>query len=589
MHAEILSLTKIFTGDVRFQIPMYQRPYVWTEEDQWEPLWNDIEALAERILAGEPNVSPHFMGAIVVAQQSAPVGDLNIRHVVDGQQRLTTLQLLLDAVEEIVRTHGREKDSHRLRPLILNNVHLHEGDDRFKVWPTNVDRDAFRAAMDDEAEVPDDFADQNIAQAHEVFKRLARAWADVLGDPDKCANRLQALTTSLIGHLQIAVIDLTPDDNAQAIFETLNARGTPLLVSDLVKNSLLQASESLGLDTDALYREHWEPFDHQSWRADVRIGRLFWPKIDVFIYQWLVMNLAREVPTQQMFNEFNTLVSARGLDPAEVMAELQRFARIYQNLDDAPTDHSPTGRFFYRWRTMQASALTPLLMWIHAHAGPVNDVTPILAMLESWLVRRMLCRSGTKGYSHFLHSLLKELADADPSEAEGIIHRRLLAAEAEGTTWPTDAQVRSAVLTNPIYRQLRRDRLRFVLEGIEDFGRDDKVEQWCPTKLTVEHVMPQHWSSNWPIGDDPTGERTLERNNLIHTLGNLSLVTNRLNPSLSNSAWAEKRVALREHSVLLLSDQLLQSDAWHEEAILERGRRMADVICEIWPRPTGPT
>jgi hypothetical protein len=210
-------------------------------------------------------------------------------------------------------------------------------------------------------------------------------------------------------------------------------------------------------------------------------------------------------------------------------------------------------------------------------------------MLESWLVRRMLCRSGTKGYSHFLHSLLKELADADPSEAEGIIHRRLLAAEAEGTTWPTDAQVRSAVLTNPIYRQLRRDRLRFVLEGIEDFGRDDKVEQWCPTNLTVEHVMPQHWSSNWPIGDDPTGERTLERNNLIHTLGNLSLVTNRLNPSLSNSAWAEKRVALREHSVLLLSDQLLESDAWHEEAILERGRRMADVICEIWPRPTGPT
>jgi len=125
MHAEILSLTKIFTGDVRFQIPMYQRPYVWTEEDQWEPLWNDIEALAERILAAEPNVSPHFMGAIVVAQRSAPVGDLNIRHVVDGQQRLTTLQLLLDAVEEIVRTHGREKDSHRLRPLILNNVHLH--------------------------------------------------------------------------------------------------------------------------------------------------------------------------------------------------------------------------------------------------------------------------------------------------------------------------------------------------------------------------------------------------------------------------------------------------------------------------------
>jgi len=590
MHADIHTLTKVFTGDVRFQVPMYQRPYVWNQEDQWDPLWSDIEALAERILDGDHS-SPHFMGAIVVAQQPNPTGDIPIRHVVDGQQRLTTMQVLLDAIEEVIRFHGQEKDCHRIRPLIMNNENLFEDDDLFKVWPTNVDRDAFRAAMTDSFEVTDDLAEQNVAQAHDVFKKNAMAWADVHGDPDKCAARLTALTTALINHLQLAVIDLAPEDNAQAIFETLNARGTPLLVSDLVKNSLLHECEAQGLDVDVLYDRYWKDFDHQNWRTDTRFGRFYWPKIDIFIYHWLVMNLAREVPTQQMFNEFNDLVSSRELGPDEAMAELHRYGQIYRHLENAVSDHSPTGRFFYRWRTMQASALTPLLMWTHVNEDEIGEITYILAMIESWLVRRMICRSTAKGYSHFLHTLLKALPEVGPAGACDLIRHHLLNAEAEGTEWPTDAQVTTAVLENPAYRQLVRKRLRFILEAVEDHGReglDGKVEQHCPTDLTIEHVMPQHWQTHWPIDDDPTGEKAIHRNDLVHTLGNLSLVTGKLNPVLSNSEWADKKVALKEHSVLLLSDELLENETWNEESILNRGQKMATTICQIWPRPDGP-
>ena len=584
MHADILTLDKIFTGNVRFQVPMYQRPYVWTQEDQWDPLWSDIQGLADSLLDGE-DTAPHFLGAIVVGQQSSPTGDITVRHVVDGQQRLTTLQLLLDAVEEVIRSHGREKDSFRIRPLILNDPNLFDGDDRFKVWPTNVDREAYRAAMADEAEIPDDIADQNVAQAHDVFKKKTVAWADVKGDPDKCAERLHTLATVLIQRLQVAVIDLTLDDNAQAIFETLNARGTPLLVSDLVKNSVLHESEVLGLDTETLYREHWEAFDDQSWRTEVRMGRFYWPKIDAFIYQWLVMNLAREVPTQQMFNEFVNLVQERGLGPDQVMAELQRFGQIYQSLENAPNSHDPTGRFFYRWRAMEAGALTPLLLWIYDNKEIIGDIEPILAILESWLVRRMICRSSTKGYSHFLHSLLKDLAESEPEVAMKTIFNHLSGADATGTEWPTDEQVKNAVLDYPIYRQLVRRRLRFVLEAIEDHKHGDKTETKCPTDLTIEHVMPQHWGPNWPLGEDLTGEQAQRRDDLVHTLGNLSLVTDKLNPALSNAAWLEKREILKKHSVLLLNDELLDSDSWDEAAIVKRGKEMAQTICEIWPGP----
>jgi hypothetical protein len=319
------------------------------------------------------------------------------------------------------------------------------------------------------------------------------------------------------------------------------------------------------------------------------MGRFYWPKIDAFIYQWLVMNVAREVPTQQMFNEFGSVVQERGLGPGQIMAELQRFGRIYRFLEDAPDGHDPTGRFFYRWRAMEAGALTPLLLWVYANKEAIGDVEPILVILESWLVRRMICRSTTRGYSHFLHSLLKKLAESEPEFAMATISSHLSGAEATGTEWPTDNQVTNAVLEYPIYRQLIRRRLRFVLEAIEDHKHGDKTELKCPVGLTIEHVMPQHWGPNWPLGEDLTGDLTQHRDDLVHTLGNLSLVTGKLNPALSNDPWVKKRKILKKHSVLLLNDELLDSDSWDEAAIVKRGEEMAQTICEIWPGPESST
>ena len=187
------------------------------------------------------------------------------------------------------------------------------------------------------------------------------------------------------------------------------------------------------------------------------------------------------------------------------------------------------------------------------------------------------------------HSLLKNLVDSEPEVALATIFGHLSGAAATSTEWPTDNQVTNAVLEYPIYRQLVRRRLRFVLEAIEDHKHGDKTEAKCPTGLTIEHVMPQHWGPNWPLGDDLTGELTQRRDDLVHTLGNLSLVTDKLNPALSNAPWVEKRKILKKHSVLLLNDELLDSDSWDEAAIVKRGKEMAQTICEIWPGPESST
>jgi hypothetical protein len=241
---------------------------------------------------------------------------------------------------------------------------------------------------------------------------------------------------------------------------------------------------------------------------------------------------------------------------------------------------------------MQASAVTPLLLHLHARAGEIGEEQLIntLGLLESWLVRRMLCRSGTKGYSHFLYPLIRELEEVPCNAVSEAVAMHFLKADAVATEWPTDEQTHTGVLENPLYRQLTRGRLRLLLEAIEDHLRTStgKTEGPCPKNLTIEHVMPQQWSTDsWPLPDGDINETTSRRETIIHTLGNLTLVNNRLNPSLSNAAWTSKRDGLRDHSVLHLKQSLIECDDWTEASILDRSDYLADIICEIWPRPDG--
>ncbi len=286
MQPQYLSVGDLFSFQRRYVVPLFQRPYVWERETQWEPLWEDVRRLAEAEAAeGSSSPRPHFMGSVVLEQVAAPSGHIDRREVIDGQQRLTTLQLLIKATCDVLRAENLEEAAKRLDLLIANSYAPTElPEAKFKVWPTNVDRGGFQRVM----EAPNLAAlgpkrhDDLLAGAYRYFYGTIQEWIKAM--PDAASRRGDALATTLFRHVKIVALDLDQNDEAQVIFETLNARGTPLLPADLIKNWLLRHAEAAKESVEKLYNAYWLPLDKDKdyWREEVGRGHAARPRIDNF-------------------------------------------------------------------------------------------------------------------------------------------------------------------------------------------------------------------------------------------------------------------------------------------------------------------
>lgn len=608
MKAFTYAPSEIFGTHIRYVIPLFQRPYVWNKEQQWAPLWDDVARVADAVLTaptavfGAPSVAPHFLGAIVVEGSAFPTGYIAVRHVVDGQQRLTTLQLLLDAAQLVVLTDGDPMDAAGLKALVHNDVKVaQDPSEIYKVWPTDRDQDAFVAAMDDDTDLNGALAESPIGRAHTFFVEQVRTWSRDAG-PDQVGPRLHALSQTLHSHLKIVVIDLEPQDNAQVIFETLNHRGVELLAADLVKNLVFQVAARQGHDLAALYANHWKALDSDFWRAKVTQGRLFRPRIDVFLQHWLTMRLRVQVPVDRIFTVFRDEVVKPGPDAVELVRELAADAAVYASFETLPTG-SVEALFHYRViRAMDSGVVSPFLMWVlrRREQIPADQRDRALRAVESWLVRRALVRATAKQVNLVVLDLLRAVADEQVPAAEvGTRTEEFFARQnSDSRYWPDDEALAKAMATEPLYAALTRQRVRMLLEALEDDRRSTYGEgATCPRNLTVEHVLPQGWREYW--GADVTGDLAgqLQRDRILHTLGNLTLVSGRLNPALSNRPWTDedavgygltsgKRTWLLEHSELKLNADLVRHEqGWTEADIASRAQRLAQTMARIWPRP----
>lgn len=499
MKADTIDLAAIFGQPVRYLVPMFQRPYVWKKDSEWIPLWEDIKAVLERQLDDNPsnNAIPHFLGAVVLDQVLMPIGMVQARYVIDGQQRLTTLQLFIAAVRSLAVERGLHGPSQMLGKLLFNDEFLlKNAEDRFKVVPTVFDRPGFQAAIDSNGMVPQG----RMLEAFDFFRESVAEWAVVGRSEHDIAERFQVLSTVLWKLLVVVAIDLEERDNAQVIFETLNARGTPLLAADLIKNHLFQMALSGGLDLDELYHEHWEPLDQERWRTEVQRGRLKRPRLDSFMNHWLSMRLGEEVVAHQLFPVFKRHVAQQAEQVEDLLAELARYAEIYESFERRQGDNSRLGRFLYRINVMEVTTSYPLLLWLFGPDG-INDEGDrrnAMDAIESWLVRRMLLRGNTQGYTTVFISLLTSLRKAGHPTSEAIVDY-LCGLEGERGYWPTDDQLREAFVGEPLYNTVTRARLRMVLEALEEHLRVAFAEETSVTPdLTIEHVLPQEWRT--PLG-----------------------------------------------------------------------------------------
>ena len=567
--AAIRTLEFLFDKDVRYVIPPFQRPYVWEEEAQWVPLWDDVCDTAARLLDDPPDTHAHFFGAIVLKPQVTPSGLISICNVIDGQQRLTTLQLLLDAAQDAIA--GIEpKVAQRLSRLVQNNSDIYDGgpDHTFKVWPTSEDRDAFRHAMQNDLP-PDENEDRMIVKAHDFFREQAQGW--IADGPGEAVERARALETTLARRLHLVVIDLSADDDPHIIFEVLNARGTPLLAADLIKNFIIPK----GLDEDDL-QTHWGKMDGAWWREDD--GRPARPRIEAFLNHWIVMRLAKEVPPREVYSEFRKY--ADGLSAANIVADIGALSSVYRRLQSANEDPA-LGRVIHQYR----GSLAPTLMWLLSSV-PEPQLGRCLRIIESFLTRRMIRNMTPAGYNQLFLTLLGRLKKSPVEQADVVIVEFLAEEKTWRGLWPDDREMEHVFAESPLYKRLSRWVLNLVLRRIEKQLRGPLTEETqVPSNLTIEHAMPQEWGAHWPLPPeaDTPEEAKAERDRLIHTIGNLTLVTRRLNPKMSNAPWHEKRKLLDDHSVLELRKSLTIHDEWNEETIRARGHQLAKVVAEVWP------
>lgn len=629
----------------RYVVPLFQRPYVWNQEKHWEPLWEDISAKAyEALLASREQREvefTHFMGAIVLNSMPTYGSQLDARQVIDGQQRLITMQLLLVALRDIVEVRdenvfspavvggGTRKQNflQTILPATCNMGVIGSEQEQYKVWPTNADRPAFLSVVN--AHTPDALEQYYPVQIikgkaqprpilvegylyfHDVLTKFLEG-NDDLGDGvsaddstsenDEAARniefetRLDALIKTLRQHLEVIMIDLESHDNPQIIFETLNARGEPLHPSDLVRNFVFYQADLREEDIEQLYNAYWWEYDKREegdkegfWKQEERQGRLLRPRLDLFMFHFLTLQTGDEIPITSLFQAFNDWWKDRERRKLIVSVDnelglVRGYSDLYRRFYDEG-ESTRLGLFASRLRAMDTSTVYPLLLSVYSGYPDLSKTERegILTDLESFIVRRMICGLPAKNYNRIFLRLLKDLS-GKASWGRADVRQYLLSLEGSAGRWPTDTEFKNAWLNLPAYDRIRPAyRVEMILKAL-DLQMETAIQETMlvQSKLTVEHV--------WPRTPEPGTwlELSEEQADIIHTFGNLTLLTDRLNSKVSNGSFSAKRPEIARQSRLRLNtyfQEFRDTDQWTVDSITRRGMELYKVAKQVWPRP----
>jgi alkylated DNA nucleotide flippase Atl1 len=595
METHVRTPQDVFMQPQHLVVPPFQRPYVWEKEEQWAPLWQDVRRLATIRLEQPAADARHFLGAIVVQAQEPILGGLQASSIIDGQQRLTTLQLLMDATAAALESVGQDALAGQLDRLTHNeDIYVPGAETRLKLRHSNRDREAFDEVMDSEAPVDHDAlanAAARVVRAHGYFTETVTDWLDSAADG--AAERAQALTGVLTRGLQLVAINLTVDENSQEIFETLNARGTPLTAADLIRNFVFQRLAAEGADTRA-HLDDW-PFETEFWEKEVSVGRYAMQRSSLFFNQWLIARVGEEVSPRATFTRFKQYVEqidrVNGQKVTDLLPLIRKQADTYQAwttaADDGDRQINRVELAVYRMKASETELLKPLLIWLQepGREVPADVVDRVASIVESWLVRRQILRLSLGDMGRIVADIVRVHERTTPAELPDSVEAHLSRLNVTSTYWPGNDEIRGALRTEQVFRRFKKARLRMLLEAIEDAYRRGTNQPQVPRRgYPIEHILPQKWAAHWPVGDAEAEEVRAEH---VHRLGNLTLLTTSLNSKVSNGPWASKREALQAHDTLLLNSRLLSTldGTWDEAGIDARTNALIDVLLATWPVP----
>ncbi|MFC5941900.1 DUF262 domain-containing protein [Micromonospora harpali] len=559
--AQETTLQGLLEGTRQYLVPLYQRTYSWTEL-QFERIWDDVCQLA-RDRADHP-AATHFIGSLVLAPSPA-MGSVGVAEylVVDGQQRLTTLTILLCAIRDHLAEHVSPKHRLRLDQQYLTNPF--EEQRWLKLVPTQADRDAYVACV---KSTPQAGGDNAVGRAYRFFAKAL----DTLGAAEEPIT-VQQIESAVITGLALVAITAKPGDNVYRIFESLNNTGLTLTQADLLRNYIFMRLPNRG---QAVYESLWLPLQQRFTPTELVL--LFW------------LDLVHRDPKVKQTDTYSTQQARleKLRTEADVEAEVQRFSRLGALLRvilHPAEEHDPAVRQrLERLSAWGTTTVYPVLLHLldrrDQGTATSEQIAAAMLYLESFFVRRLLIGRSTMNINRILLAVVTEM-DRDLPVHEAV--RKYLSTGRKH--WATDASLRALVRTIPFYLNGRASQRSLVLRWLEEsHGSKEPV---ALEKLTIEHVLPQTLSEEWAqmlAADLDTDETPGEAHDaLVHTLGNLTLTG--YNSELSNKPFAAKRTALAKSGVQLSRD-IADRQRWGRSEILTRADALAERIITSWPGPT---
>lgn len=568
VQAQEVSLQRVLEGSTQFQVPLYQRPYQWTK-DQWQNLWTDLKRLAEEIRENPGTRPTHFIGSIVLAPSpSAIAGGLRSYMVVDGQQRLTTLTLLLAAIRDHLKKSDPDdqKTIGRIHDNLLTNPY--EEDDRsYKLIPTQKDKSDYLSLIDG---APHSGTDSQITAAHTYFSACLESLS---GDED--APSVQEIASAVSTGLSLVSISTDSNDNVYRIFESLNNTGLKLTQGDLVRNHIFMRLPTQG---ERVYKQHWLAL--QNYLTNKQIELLLW------------IDLVRREPTIRFSDTYtrqrDRLELMRTEDEvADEVARLTNLGRLFRLTwhpeEEVDLEVAFRLKRLFEWGSTVTDPVSLQLLELRDQGvATSSQVAKALLYVESLLVRRILTgRSGMGLNRHFgraANQLFNRRFTGAPDEA---LHQIL---SAQKRQYVTDDDLREQSQQIDFYFSGRASQRKLTLCWIEElFGSRERVD---PNNLSIEHVMPQTLSTEWiehlsewyDAGSIPE-----LHDDSVHNVGNLTLTG--YNSQLGNRPFADKRIELQKSSIRM-NQAIAEHDAWTFEEIEDRTTSLIERIILYWPAPT---
>lgn len=566
LQAGETTLNKLLNTSRQFRVPIFQRNYSW-QKSQYEQLWFDI--LRASKFKEKQN---HFIGSIVYIDMGTPAGRPQQLLLIDGQQRLTTISILLCAIKDYVQKFNLETKLINLAKI--KNQFLYNSDeideDKYKLLLNVQDKETYIKLIDNTIFTVNKPA-TNIIKCYEFFYEHIEDFIKQDGQIDEIYAG--------IFKLSLVSISLDKDsDNPQMIFESMNSTGKDLSQTDLLRNYLLM--DLTPEKQTRLYKTYWKPmeelFGEDIYKNDVN-------KFDYFIRDFLTLksDTGYICKINNVYENFKRYYLDNNCEKFAVLKDLFTYAKYYACIDLLQEKDDELKLYWQEFKKLDSHVVYPFLLKLYDDYSRQilikEDFKKILQVVISYLWRRAICEIPTNSLSKTFATLYQAV------DKEDYVNSIIKAFVFKSTykRFPSDYEVREKLQTKDIYHFRLR---KYLLEALENYYHKEPIDL-NTANYTIEHIMPQNIEHNL-LWQQMLGEDWQEVHSLyLHTLGNLTITG--YNAEMSNKSFGEKvnDESGFKHSHLKLNESIAQCDVWNKKSIQRRTNILTDIILKIWKYP----